>query len=117
MGGTPASQMADAYFYAIVPARSGMSQTAGGVDVGFGQAVYDEGDRLGTVRGVDERGFYVTTDEGIAELSGQHLTTGEAGEAELMWRCWECGEMGDIEELPACPSCGAAREDIYWIED
>ncbi|WP_415378617.1 hypothetical protein [Halosimplex sp. TS25] len=97
-----------------------MSQPAEEIEIGFGQAVYDdEGNQLGTVRGFDEHGFYVTTDEGIAALSGEHLATGEAAEAELMWRCWECGEMGDVEDLPdACPNCGAAREDIYyWIED
>ncbi|WP_123536191.1 DUF7130 family rubredoxin-like protein [Halosimplex salinum] len=97
-----------------------MSDTDERVDLGFGQAVYDdEGIRLGTVRGFDEHGFYVTTDEGIGAMSGEHLATGGAGEAELMWRCWDCGEMGDIEELPdSCPACGAARESIYyWIED
>ncbi|WP_459194518.1 DUF7130 family rubredoxin-like protein [Halosimplex sp. J119] len=98
-----------------------MSETDEETEIGFGQKVFDdEGNRLGTVRGFDEHGFYVTTDDGIGALSGQHLaTSAETGEAELMWRCWECGEMGDMEELPEeCPSCGAAREEIYyWIED
>ncbi|WP_436928623.1 DUF7130 family rubredoxin-like protein [Halosimplex halobium] len=97
-----------------------MSETDEEVDLGFGQTVFDdEGNRLGTIRGFDEHGFYVTTEEGIASL-GQHLsTTADSGEAELMWRCWECGEMGDIEEIPdTCPACGAERESIYyWTED
>jgi rubrerythrin len=88
--------------------------------VAFGQGVYtQDGTKLGTVRGFDEHGFYVTVEEGIEALSGEHLTAGNPGEAELMWRCWACGEMGDIEEIPdECPSCGAPREDIYyWQED
>ncbi|WEL21028.1 rubredoxin-like domain-containing protein [Halorhabdus sp. BNX81] len=89
-------------------------------DVTFGTEIYDEaGTRLGTVRGFDEHGFYVSTDGGIAALSSEHLASGIAGEAELMWRCWSCGEMGDIEKLPdECPACGAPKEDIYyWQED
>jgi len=97
-----------------------MSETTDSVELGFGQPVYDdEGNSLGTIRGFDEHGFYVTTDDGITALSAEHLTAGAAGEAELMWRCWECGEMGDIEHLPErCPSCDAPREEIYyWTED
>ncbi|MFB6128880.1 MAG: rubredoxin-like domain-containing protein [Halorhabdus sp.] len=89
-------------------------------DVTFGTDVYDEaGNRLGTVRGFDEHGFYVSTDDGMAALSSEHLASGIAGEAELMWRCWSCGEMGQIEQLPEeCPSCGAPKEDIYyWKSD
>lgn len=89
-------------------------------EVDLGEAVYDgAGNRLGTVRGFDEHGFYVTVEEGIRALSAEHVTAGAAGEAELMWRCWECGEMGDVEEVPdSCPACGAERESIYyWIED
>jgi rubrerythrin len=88
--------------------------------VGFGETVYDDaGNELGTVRGFDEHDFYVTTDDGIAAMSAEHVTTGTAAEAELMWRCWECGEMGAIAEIPdRCPDCGAARESIYyWVED
>ncbi|MFB6202817.1 MAG: rubredoxin-like domain-containing protein [Halorhabdus sp.] len=88
--------------------------------LGFGETVYDaEGNELGTVRGFDEHGFYVSTDTGIAALSSEHLASGLGGEAELMWRCWACGEMGDIEEIPEeCPACGAPKEDIYyWQED
>lgn len=86
----------------------------------FGQPVYDEdGTKLGRVRGFDEHGFYVSTDEGIAALSSEHLASDLPGEAELMWRCWSCGEMGQIEQLPEeCPACGAPKEDIYyWKED
>ncbi len=98
-----------------------MSDPADTPTVAFGHTVYDdEGRKLGRVRGFDEHGFYVTTDEGIEALSSEHVTTGEAGEAELMWRCWECGEMGEIDEsIPEeCPNCGAAKEEIYyWTED
>ena len=97
-----------------------MSDSDDAVSVAFGTAVYnDDGDQLGTIRGFDEHGFYVTTDEGIQALSGEHLTAGAPGEAELMWRCWACGEMGDIEEMPdECPACGAPKEDLYyWQED
>ena len=87
----------------------------------FGQTVYDEdGDALGTIRGFDEHGFYVTVEDGIEALSSEHVSTGAAGQAELMWRCWECGAMGDIQaDIPeTCPDCGAPKEDIYyWTED
>jgi hypothetical protein len=89
--------------------------------IDVGQAVYDRnGDRLGTVRGFDEGGFFVTTLEGIEALSVEHeRTVGATGEAELVWRCADCGEMGDIESIPAeCPGCGSARESLYyWTED
>ena len=52
----------------------------------FGQTVYDEdGNELGTIRGFDEHGFYVSTDQGITALSGEHFASGLGGEAELMW--------------------------------
>jgi rubrerythrin len=83
--------------------------------------VYTEnGDKLGTIRGFDEDGFYVTVREGIEAMSIEHERAGhEFGEAELMWRCSNCGEMGDIEGMPdECPNCGAPKEDIYyWTED
>ncbi|WP_254272563.1 DUF7130 family rubredoxin-like protein [Haloarcula marina] len=88
--------------------------------VAFGQVVYDdEGNEIGTIRGFDEHGFYVTIEDGIEALSSEHVSTGKAGEAELMWRCWECGEMGKIDQLPEeCPACGAPKEEIYyWQED
>lgn len=89
-----------------------------GVEVG--QTVYDEaGEELGTVRGVDDDGFYVLAPEGAPEK-----TIAEArdvtGRDHVMWRCWNCGEMGRIEgDLPpACPSCDAPREELYyWAED
>ena len=90
--------------------------------VGVGETVYDEaGEELGTVRGFDEDGFYVTTREGIVSLSIEHERAGhEFGEGELMWRCSNCGEMGELDEgMPdECPNCGVPREDIYyWTED
>jgi rubrerythrin len=89
--------------------------------VSIGTEVYnDDGERLGSVRGFDEGGFYVTTEEGIDSLSIEHERAGhEFGSAELMWRCANCGEMGDVEHVPdECPNCGAPREDIYyWTED
>jgi hypothetical protein len=96
------------------------SETPDAVDVTVGQEIFDEdGNRLGTVRGFDEHGFYVTTDEGMDALSSEHAATGGAGEAELTWRCWSCGEIGDIHEIPdSCPACGAPEEDIYYgIQD
>jgi len=97
-----------------------MSDTEEPREIGFGEDVYDEaGQKIGTVRGFDEHGFYVTVKEGIEALSSEHVTAGPSGEATLMWRCWECGAMGDIEEIPeSCPDCDAPREEIYyWQED
>jgi ABC-type ATPase with predicted acetyltransferase domain len=89
--------------------------------VTVGTTVYTEDGRaLGTVRGFDEDGFFVTTREGIASLSVEHERAGhEFGEAELMWRCTQCGEMGDVEAMPdSCPNCGAPKEELYyWTED
>lgn len=86
-----------------------------------GETVFDEdGTSLGTVRGFDEDGFYVTLREGMDALSVAHEHTVAAyGEAELLWRCSNCGEVGDVHDVPeACPSCGAERERIYyWTED
>jgi rubrerythrin len=89
-------------------------------EASFGQDVYDEdGEKLGTVRGFDEHGFYVTVGDGIEALSAEHVAAGSSGEATLVWRCWECGAVGDIAEVPEdCPDCGAPKEDIYyWQED
>jgi predicted RNA-binding Zn-ribbon protein involved in translation (DUF1610 family) len=87
----------------------------------IGQDVFDaEGNSVGTIRGWDEDGFFVTTREGIDALSVEHEhTTPGSGTAELMWRCSDCGEMGDIHDLPEeCPDCGAERERLfYWTED
>jgi len=90
--------------------------------VGLGATIYDEdGKKLGTVRGFDEDGFYVTTRDGVESLSIEHERAGhEFGEAELMWRCSDCGEMGDLHDgLPeTCPSCGVEKERLfYWTED
>jgi len=86
-----------------------------------GETVYDDqGRALGTVRGFDEDGFYVTTRDGIESLSVQHERSGhEWGEAELVWRCADCGEVGDLDTLPeTCPNCGAEKENLYyWTED
>lgn len=89
--------------------------------VTVGTTVYTEaGDEIGTIRGFDDDGFYVTTRDDIANLSVEHARSGhEFGEAELMWRCSNCGEMGDVAEIPdACPNCDGPREDLYyWTED
>lgn len=92
---------------------------AGGTSVTIGSTVYtDAGDPVGTVRGFDNDGFYVTTRDGVQARSIEHERAGhEFGEAELTWRCADCSELGDV--FPdACPGCGAEREAIYyWIED
>ncbi|MFC7069908.1 DUF7130 family rubredoxin-like protein [Halobaculum lipolyticum] len=89
-------------------------------DVSAGQSVYDaEGNELGTVRGVDDAGFYVLAAEGTGAVSLDEARD-VLGKAYVMWRCWECGAMGRIEgQLPArCPDCDAPREDLYyWAED
>lgn len=84
------------------------------------EPVYTEdGTKLGTIRGFDESGFYVTTSKGIGGPRPRHASTGKLGEANLMWRCWQCGETGRIDEIPdRCPSCDAGREELYyWTED
>lgn len=94
-----------------------MSKEAEHNEVDFGQNIYDEnGAFLGTVRGFDEDGFYVSADEDIALLEEQ---SGGTHTDALMWRCWECGEMGQLGGIPeTCPACGAVKEDIYyWQED
>lgn len=90
--------------------------------VGFGEPVYNaDGEVLGTVRGMEEGGFFVTTREGVEGLSIEHSRSGHGfGEAELVWRCTVCGEMGEIDEgLPeTCPNCGTEKEALmYWTED
>ncbi len=95
-----------------------MSQQPTKHTVDLGRAVYDdEGNRLGTIRGFDEGGFYVTAAENVVVLDTEELHP-DHGDA-IMWRCWECGEMGQIENIPSeCPSCGAPKEEIYyWQED
>lgn len=87
----------------------------------MGEPIFDaDGNELGTVRGFDANGFFVTTRKGIEALSIEHERAGhEFGQAELLWRCSECGELGEIETLPEdCPNCDAPKEAIYyWIED
>ncbi|WP_435359895.1 DUF7130 family rubredoxin-like protein [Haloarchaeobius sp. DFWS5] len=88
----------------------------------FGTDIYTEdGTKVGTVRGFDEHGFYVTADDGMQGMSIEHIRAGhEFGEGELMWRCWNCGEMGRLDgDIPDnCPDCNASKEDIYyWTED
>jgi len=88
----------------------------------LGMSVYgDDGTELGSVRGFDEGGFYVTMREGAEALSVEHARTGhEFGEGHLMWRCTQCGEMGEIDEgLPGlCPNCDSPKEELYyWTED
>ncbi len=97
-----------------------MSEEESTARVSFGTKIFDDdGNELGKIRAFDEHGFYVSIDDGIEALSGEHITAGAPGEAELMWRCWECGEIGQIEDIPEeCPACGAPKEDIYyWQED
>ena len=91
-------------------------------EIDFGETLYTaEGRPVGTVRGLQEEGVFVTTRDGVEALSVEHVRSGQAwGMAELMWRCMECGEMGEIEgDIPeGCPSCGTVRENImYWTED
>lgn len=89
--------------------------------IGLGQPVFDEdGNEIGTVRGITEDGVVVTNRTGMAALSIEHEhTPHDIGEAELLWRCSQCGELGHIEGMPdECPGCGARKEELYyWIED
>ena len=90
--------------------------------ISFGESVYDEdGNRVGSVRGLDEHGFYVSTAEGVVAMSTEHEAENKSGVKELHWRCWECGELGTLEgtDLPEnCPSCDAPREELYyWQQD
>lgn len=91
-------------------------------DITIGMTLYtDDGEAVGTVRGIEEGGLFVTTREGAESMSIEHARSGQAfGEGELMWRCTSCGEMGEIDEgIPEeCPNCGAPKEELmYWTED
>ena len=101
-------------------AASSGASTESLVDVDIGTTVYDEdGNELGTVRGLDDAGFYVRSSVDTNRLALDSARD-VFGKAYVMWRCWECGEMGRLEdELPAnCPSCDAPREELYyWAED
>jgi hypothetical protein len=89
--------------------------------VSLGDGIFTEdGSRIGTIRGFDDNGFYVTLRDGVdAPHPQSRSTTGQVGEINLMWRCWQCGETDEIEGMPdSCPSCGAPAEDLYyWTED
>lgn len=97
-------------------------QTPEHADFDLGTTVYDgDGRRLGTIRGFDEDGFFVTLRDGLEGLSVNHVRSApNFGEAELMWRCLNCGEMGELSgEVPeGCPNCGVDKEELYyWTED
>jgi hypothetical protein len=98
-----------------------MSQEESGRRVTFGEPVYDaDGEELGSVRGLDEHGFYVSTADGVVAMSVEHEAESRSGHKELHWRCWECGELGELTgQLPeACPACDAPREELYyWQQD
>lgn len=92
------------------------------VEIGLGEPLYTgDGRQVGTVRGIEERGVFVSARDGVESMSVEHARSGHAfGEAELVWRCMVCGEMGDIAAgLPAtCPNCDSPREQLmYWTED
>jgi rubrerythrin len=92
------------------------------VQLTFGQTLYDEdGAAVGTIRGLEAGGVFLTTRDGVEALSVEHARSGHSfGAAELVWRCTECGEMGEIDEdVPdRCPNCDAPREQLmYWTED
>ena len=84
----------------------------------IGKTVFNnEGEELGVVQELTSGGFVVSA--GVSAGTHRQSTSGEFGEAYLMWRCLECGEMGAIESLPEqCPNCRAERESLYyWTED
>jgi len=88
----------------------------------FGQVLYDDaGQPVGSVRGMEAGGVFLTTRDGVESFSVEHVRSGHSfGQAELMWRCLNCGEMSDISDtLPeSCPNCGVEREQLmYWTED
>lgn len=97
---------------------SEMDPTDGETTARVGETIFNaEGEELGVVRELTSSGFVVSV--GLDMGAHQRSTSGDFGEAYLMWRCFECGEMGEIESLPdQCPNCEAARESLYyWTED
>jgi len=98
--------------------KSSPSDTDRNLTVDVGKTVFDaDGEPLGVIREQTSGGFVVSVSTDRPE--SQRSTSGEFGEAYLMWRCMECGEMGNIESMPEeCPSCEASRESLYyWTED
>jgi hypothetical protein len=96
-----------------------MSEQQSDDRLALGQIVYDaDGTELGTVRGFDQNGFYVSATTEAAVMPSVDSAGSKSADA-LMWRCWECGEMGRLSEMPeSCPACGAPKEEIYyWQED
>jgi len=92
------------------------------IEIDFGETLSTaEGTAVGTVRGLQEGGVFVTIRDSVEALSVEHVRSGQAwGMAELMWRCMECGEMGETEgNIPeGCPSRDRPRENLmYWTED
>lgn len=92
------------------------------IEIDIGETLYTaDGTPVGTIRGIESGGMFVTTRRGVEALSVEHVRSGHAlGEAELVWRCIECGEMGPIDGgIPeSCPGCGMSRENLmYWTED
>lgn len=91
-------------------------------EVHHGEDVFNaDGELLGSVRGIETGGFFVSSRNGVARLSIEHARSGhDFGEAELVWRCTVCGELGELDEgFPdTCPNCNTEKENImYWTED
>jgi len=90
--------------------------------ISLGEKMYNEdGEEVGQVRGYEKGGFFVSTRDGVEQLSIEHVRSGhDFGEAHLMWRCMNCGEMGEIDDgLPEnCPNCNVEKEELmWWTED
>lgn len=87
----------------------------------IGEALYNsDGERVGSVRGHEQGGVFVTTREGMEELSVEHARSGHYfGEAHLMWRCTNCGEMGTLDDGQPdhCPNCGVEQEHLMWWKE
>lgn len=87
----------------------GVEHTDG--DPAFGEGVSGgAGARSGTVRGFAERGFPVTTGDGIRTRSS---VVSARGEAKLTRRCRERSVTDHVRDVPdGCPSRGAAGKTI-----
>jgi len=102
------------------PSEEGEEQAA--ESISLGEKMYNEdGEEVGQVRGYEKGGFFVSTRDGVEQLSIEHVRSGhDFGEAHLMWRCMNCGEMGEIDDgLPEnCPNCNVEKEELmWWTED